>query len=181
MESSICKPCQRQPRRAWGGAIPETRVTSQPVLVRGFRGRHKRVIYKSISGVRSIVQTLSDQDLDRLDHIRWCPTQFQAYIEGTDVRVHVVDQAVFATAITSDATDYRYANRQVGDPAHLREIEIPVDLAERCVLLARALDLAFVGIDPKITLDNEVFCFEVNPSPAFSYYEANTGQPIAQA
>jgi hypothetical protein len=33
----------------------------------------------------------------------------------------------------------------------------------------------------KVTQDNRVYCFEVNPSPAFSYYEANTGKPIAQA
>ena len=47
--------------------------------------------------------------------------------------------------------------------------------------LSQGLGLAFAGIDLKITPDNRVFCFEVNPSPAFSYYEANTGQPIARA
>jgi hypothetical protein len=26
-----------------------------------------------------------------------------------------------------------------------------------------------------------VYCFEVNPSPGFSYYEANAGQPISTA
>jgi hypothetical protein len=26
-----------------------------------------------------------------------------------------------------------------------------------------------------------VYCFEVNPNPGFSYFEAQTGQPIAQA
>ena len=49
------------------------------------------------------------------------------------------------------------------------------------VRLAEGLGLAFAGIDLKITPDNRVYCFEVNPSPAFSYYEANTGQPIARA
>jgi hypothetical protein len=33
----------------------------------------------------------------------------------------------------------------------------------------------------KVTPDDEVYCFEVNPSPAFSYYEGNTGQPISRA
>jgi hypothetical protein len=33
----------------------------------------------------------------------------------------------------------------------------------------------------KITPDNQVYCFEVNPSPAFSYYEEHTQQPIAYA
>ncbi|MFJ7248824.1 hypothetical protein ACIQWA_29930 [Kitasatospora sp. NPDC098652] len=29
--------------------------------------------------------------------------------------------------------------------------------------------------------DGEVYCFEVNPCPAFTYYESHTGQPIARA
>ena len=33
----------------------------------------------------------------------------------------------------------------------------------------------------KITPDNQVYCFEVNPSPGFSYFEAHTEQPIANA
>ena len=40
--------------------------------------------------------------------------------------------------------------------------------------------MEFAGIDLKVTPENEVYCFEVNPSPAFSYYENNTGQPIAE-
>jgi glutathione synthase/RimK-type ligase-like ATP-grasp enzyme len=54
-------------------------------------------------------------------------------------------------------------------------------LAERCVALSEALELPFAGIDLKITPEGEPFCFEVNPSPAFSYYESHTGQPIARA
>jgi glutathione synthase/RimK-type ligase-like ATP-grasp enzyme len=60
-------------------------------------------------------------------------------------------------------------------------VELSDELAEMCVRLAEGLGLAFTGIDLKITPDNRVYCFEVNPSPAFSYYEANTGQPIARA
>jgi hypothetical protein len=41
--------------------------------------------------------------------------------------------------------------------------------------------LAIAGIDLKVTRDNRVYCFEVNPSPAYSYYESNTGQPISSA
>ena len=60
-------------------------------------------------------------------------------------------------------------------------MELPDELAERCLRLAQALGLAFAGIDLKLTPDRQVYCFEVNPSPAFSYYEAHTGQPIAHA
>jgi len=182
MGSNFSKPFQAQLISRYGFEVPETLITNDPELVRAFRAKHGRVIYKSISGVRSIVQTLTDEDMDeRLDNIRWCPTQFQAFVEGTNVRVHTVGDKVFATAISTEATDYRYAQRQSGDHAELREVDLSDELAEMCVKLAEGLGLAFAGIDLKVTPENRVYCFEVNPSPAFSYYESNTGQPISKA
>lgn len=181
MGSNFSKPFQAQLISQFGFEVPETLITNDPDLVREFRARHEKIIYKSISGVRSIVQTFSDEDLERLEHIRWCPTQFQAFVEGTNVRVHTVGGKVFPTAIRTEATDYRYAQRQAGNHAELREVELSDELSEMCVNLAYGLGLDFAGVDLKITPDNRVYCFEVNPSPAFSYYEANTGQPIARA
>lgn len=181
MSSNFSKPYQAQLIQHYGFAVPETLVTNDPEAVREFRARHGKIIYKSISGVRSIVQTLSDEDMSRIENIRWCPTQFQQFVEGTNVRVHTVGQRVFPTAISTEATDYRYAKRQIGDHAELREVELSDELAEMCVNLAAGLGLAFAGIDLKVTPDKRVYCFEVNPSPAFSYYQSNTGQPIARA
>ncbi|HEX5965937.1 MAG TPA: ATP-grasp domain-containing protein [Pyrinomonadaceae bacterium] len=181
MGSNFSKPFQAQLIKRYGFEVPETLITNDPELVRAFRARHGRIIYKSISGVRSIVQTLTDEDMMRIDNIRWCPTQFQAFVEGTNVRVHTVGDKVFATAISTEATDYRYAHRQSGDHAELRPVELSDDLAEMCVKLAAGLGLAFAGIDLKITPEKDAYCFEVNPSPAFSYYESQTGQPISRA
>ena len=181
MGSNGSKCYQAQLICANGFVVPETLVTNDPERVRAFYGRHqKRVIYKSISGVRSIVQLLKDEDLERLDAIRACPTQFQAFVAGTNVRVHTVGAEVFATAIHTEATDYRYATRQ-GSEAELEAFTLPDALAARCLKLAQGLGLAFAGIDLKFTPQGEVYCFEVNPSPAFSYYEAHTGQPIARS
>jgi len=181
MTSNFSKPFQAQLIRRYGFEVPQTLITNDPELVREFQAKHKKVIYKSISGVRSIVQTLTDDDLSRLENIRWCPTQFQAFVEGENVRVHTVGKKLFATAIKSEATDYRYAARQKGAPADLREVDLADELAEMCLNLSEGLGLAFAGIDLKITPENHIYCFEVNPSPAFSYYESNTGQPIADA
>jgi glutathione synthase/RimK-type ligase-like ATP-grasp enzyme len=180
MGSNSSKPYQAQLIREHGFLVPETLVTSVPELVREFQTRHSRVIYKSISGARSIVQTLDEEDLKRLDNIRWCPTQFQAFVDGTNVRVHIIEDRAYATAVATDATDYRYAASQTGEPASLREVKLSDDLEQMCGDLARSLGLVFAGIDLKITPDDEVYCFEVNPCPAFSYYEGNTGQPISE-
>lgn len=181
MASNSSKPYQAQLIREQGFLVPETLITNDPDSVREFRARHGHVIYKSISAVRSIVQELNDEDEERLDRIRWCPTQFQAFVEGTNLRVHTIGGEVFATAVQSEATDYRYAARQAGEPAELREVTLSSELAEKCLRLSQALSLEFAGIDLKVTSEDEVYCFEVNPSPAFSYYEAHTGQPISAA
>lgn len=181
MASNSSKPYQAQLIREHGFRVPETLITNDPKLVRDFRSQHGRVIYKSISAIRSIVQELGEEDEARLEKIRWCPTQFQKYVEGVDVRVHTVGGEAFATAIDSDATDYRYAGQQSGRPAGLREVELCAELANRCIALADSLGLEFAGIDLRITPEDEVYCFEVNPSPAFSYYESHTRQPISLA
>lgn len=181
MGSNCSKPYQAQLIVQHGFRTPETLITNDPALVREFHAQHGRVIFKSMSGVRSIVQVLEVDDLARLDAIRWCPVQFQVFVDGTNVRVHTVGEEVFATAINTTATDYRYAHRQVGVHAELVETSLSDDVAERCVCLARALGLPFAGIDLKITPEGETYCLEVNPSPAYSYYESHTGQPISDA
>jgi glutathione synthase/RimK-type ligase-like ATP-grasp enzyme len=181
MGSNFSKPYQAQLIRTQGFAVPETLITNDPDLVRAFYHQHKQVIYKSISGTRSVVQLLEEKDLQHLERILWCPTQFQAFVEGTNVRVHTVGTVVFATAIISDVIDYRYAYRHGGSEVGLFAVELSDALSERCLRLAQALELPFAGIDLKITPDKQVFCFEVNPSPAFSYYEMDTGQPISRA
>jgi hypothetical protein len=181
MGSNGSKPYQAQLIREHGFEIPETLITNNTERVLAFRKEKKRLIYKSISGVRSIVHEFEDDDLERLERIRWLPTQFQEYIEGNDVRVHVVNGRVFATIIQSAAIDYRYAQSIVGQPAMLSVFELPDEIAEHCIELTRSMGLVFTGIDLRITPDNRVYCFEVNPCPGFSYYEANTGQPIAEA
>ena len=183
MGSNGSKPFQAQLIRRAGLRVPDTLVTNDPDLLAGFRRRHGRVVFKSISGIRSIVAELEageGLDDDRADALRACPVQFQAYVPGFDVRAHVIGHEVIATRVDSSGTDYRYAARD-GLETALEPWRLEPRLAATCVALSSALGLAFSGIDLRITPDGEVYCFEVNPSPAYSYYEANAGQPIAMA
>lgn len=180
MASNMSKPHQAQLIQQSGFRVPETLVTNDAELVQEFRERHGELVYKSISGVRSIVRLLDGEAIARLPLIRYCPVQFQRYITGTNVRVHTVADEVFATRIETDQVDYRYA-RGDGGRAELSPWQLPADLAERCLRLAGRLGLDLAGIDLMVADDGEVYCFEVNPCPAFSYFESNTGQPIARA
>lgn len=180
MGSNSSKPYQAQLIRQYF-AIPETLITNDPKEVLAFRERHKRIVYKSISGVRSIVREFTDGDLDRLSDLRWCPVQFQQLITGVDIRVHVVGANVFATSVASNGIDYRYAHQQEHGEATLAAVTIPDEVAVACVELTRALGLEFAGVDLKLSDNGEIYCFEANPSPAYSYYEVATQQPIARA
>jgi hypothetical protein len=185
MASNQSKPFQAQGIRAAGFEIPETLITNDPSAARAFIelawAEGGDIIYKSASGVRSIVQKVDQNDLPRLDRIRWCPTQFQRLVAGTDVRVHVIGLTVLATAIISDATDYRYAARQTGVEPKIECIELDAHLRARCVRLAQHFALPLSGIDLRRTPDGRYVCFEVNPSPAFSFYEQRAGVPVASS
>ena len=180
MASNSSKPYQARLIERHGFAIPETLITTDDEAVREFWLRHGTVIYKSISGVRSIVARLTSEHLDRLEHLRWCPTQFQQHIPGTDYRVHVVGDEVFGCEIISSGDDYRYAGRS-GATVSLRACPLEADVAERCVSVVRGLGLAVAGVDLRYHPAGRWFCFEVNPSPAFTYYQSATGQPIGEA
>lgn len=180
MQSNGSKPLQLQLIGAAGLAVPETLVTSDAAEARAFRAAHGRVIFKSTSGVRSIVRELDDTFARRLDRLATLPVQFQALVPGVDVRVHVVGTEAFAVEIRTEAIDYRYASRDNRDVA-FAAITLPHSVSTRCIDLTRRLGLALAGIDLRRRPDGEYVCFEVNPMPAFSYFEHHGGLPIADA
>jgi glutathione synthase/RimK-type ligase-like ATP-grasp enzyme len=180
MASNCSKPYQAELIRQSGFEIPPTLVTTTPDTARDFIARHEQVIYKSVSGERSIVSRMDAADFDAIDDVATCPTQFQAYIPGTDWRVHVVGDEMYVCEIHCAADDYRFAHLQ-GIPVDVHSATLPEPIAARCHALAHSLNLPLAGIDLRRTDDDAWYCFEVNPSPAFTYYEQATGQPLSAA
>ena len=178
--SNLTKPFQLAAIGKAGLAVPPTLVTTDDAAARRFLAKHRRVVYKSISGIRSIVATLDAEDADRLSGVGTGPVQLQKWIDGIDVRVHIVGERWFATAIESAAADYRYA-AVAGHNVAVVATDIEQDLGEELVRLAAGMGLLVAGIDLRVTPDDQWFCFEVNPSPGFTFYEDQTGQPIAAA
>jgi hypothetical protein len=178
MTGNNSKPYQLRQIARFGFSVPETLVTTDPREAREFWERHGTVVYKSVSGVRSRVSRLRPDDRARLEDVASCPTQFQAFVPGRDHRVHVVGTDVFAVAVDCEADDYRYA----GDlPVEIRSCDLPRDVEDRCRQLAGAMDLWVAGIDLRQGRDGAWYCFEVNPSPAFAFYQEMAGQEIGAA
>jgi hypothetical protein len=179
--SNQSKPYQGLIVRKTGLRTPHTLITSDPVAAQEFYEHYAgEVIFKSLSGTRSIVRRMEARDLERLPYLRNGVTQFQAHVPGDNIRVHTVGDQIFATRIRSTAVDYRYAHQQGAD-VELEPTTLPPQVAMACHQLANTLGLALTGIDLKQTPEGEWYCFEVNPVPAFAYYEKQTGQPISAA
>jgi glutathione synthase/RimK-type ligase-like ATP-grasp enzyme len=180
--SNHSKPLQALLVREAGLLPPETLVTSDPAAARAFyEACGGEVVYKSLSGIRSIVRRVGPEQLARLPLLRHGPAQFQRFVPGTNVRVHTVgDEDLFATEIRSEAVDYRYARRD-GLEVEMRATRLPLEVEAACFALTRRLGIVMAGIDLKVTPDGRYHCFEINPSPGFVYYEQHTGQPISEA
>jgi hypothetical protein len=175
MLSNCSKPYQLSIIKKAGFKTPHTILTNNRQFILDFKNMHNEIIYKSTSSIRSIAKKLDPYKEREFDKLICCPTQFQEYVEGVNCRVHIVGEKVFATKIISDAADYRYAI------AKQEPFDLPLSIYQKSLLLSKMLKLPLCGIDFKITPERDWICFEVNPSPAYSYYEQATGQKISSA
>jgi glutathione synthase/RimK-type ligase-like ATP-grasp enzyme len=157
-----CKLLQAAAIRASGIATPESLVSNEQERILAFRTRHGSVVYKSLSGVRSVVEELRPEGLPSGP---MGPAFVQQRIRGTNVRAHVVGARTFACAIESDRIDYRYGS------STLASVELPGEIAARCVDLAGRLGLLLAGVDLIAGDDGTWYGLEVNPSPAFTAYD----------
>lgn len=175
MLSNNSKPYQTMLIERAGFKVPDTILTNSTAYAKEYLEREPEVIYKSISSVRSIVSRVGEEKRQSLGDVRNCPVQFQRCVAGTDCRVHVIGEKVFATHIMSTADDYRYSKTD-----H-EALALSPAQEQRLVALSQAMELPLCGADFRRTPEGEWICFEVNPSPAYSYYEGKTGQNISGA
>ncbi|MDX2084283.1 MAG: hypothetical protein SFZ03_02715 [Candidatus Melainabacteria bacterium] len=103
------------------------------------------------------------------------PAIFQEYIQGLDIRIHAIGDALFATELHTQ--DWTFVlDRQV----ELRATSVPDDLAEQCQRIIQRLGLVFSGLDFRRTQTGEYVFIEANPSPQFGAYEAACHYPISE-
>lgn len=133
-------------------------------------------IYKSCSGLRSRARLFDDAVRERLEE-GTSPIVVQEYVPGADVRVHTVNDQVFATKVISEGVDYRFS----GTESDYESIDVPEDIALLMQQVARQEGLTIAGFDFRVTDEGRWFCLEVNPVPTFLPYEMLAGQPIGDA
>lgn len=175
--SNGSKPLQMRLLSEHGFDVPAWVATNDPVVAdRILKKYPSGVVYKACSGLRSHVRRADETLVHRLGQ-GTAPVVLQRYVVGTDVRVHVVGQATFATEIRSEAIDYRWSAHT---PTYER-CEVPSAIRGRCLHVAQAEGLHLAGIDFRLGRHGRWWCLEVNPVPTFLPYEAATAHPIGDA
>lgn len=186
------KPRQLMIARRCGFNVPDTIVTNDPYHAIPFTklgntvakplrqaliddGKQGKVIFTS--RIKSLLN-------DQISNIELAPVIFQREVsKRSDIRVIVVDNHVFATAIDSQeyeetSVDWRKGVRT--DLTH-RTITLPQDVEGACVAVTKALGLRYSAIDLVEDKDGGLWFLEANPNGQWAWIEQRTGAPISSA
>lgn len=166
--------------RAAGLRVPKTIVTNRLDAISSFaRAEHlDEVIAKPLGFAKEALVKVRRYTLDELyaPEIETFPTLVQEFIEGTEhLRVVVLGREIFAFAMNSDVTDWRFER-----PEQASLIELPSELKDALRTLLVGLKLSMGIVDMKRTSDDEYIFFEVNPQGQFLFLEAIAQFPLAE-
>ncbi|MEM9007205.1 MAG: hypothetical protein AAGE59_27215 [Cyanobacteria bacterium P01_F01_bin.86] len=172
------KPLQLRAVEQLGVQIPKTLIGNDPIAIREFAQNHSKVIFKPVYG-GAHTKSLEPKHLalERLElALQLSPIALQEYIPGTNLRVYVIGNALYAAEIRSAAIDFRSDQE-----AHIVPLEIPDKIQQQSHQIARALGLTWTAIDWRLTPEGKFVFLEANPSPMFIHFERQTQYPITQA
>jgi glutathione synthase/RimK-type ligase-like ATP-grasp enzyme len=177
-----------------GFDVPPTLLSNDPDEIVRFAGGFDQVALKSQGGAWrklpggemavAYTQRCTGGELDAgRPALSRAPVMVQPYLEKEhELRVTVVDEAVFVCRIDSQASertevDWRHdvdaVPHQLLDPS-------PVE-ADRFQALMRAAGLRYAAIDLVCTPEGETYFLDLNPQGQFGWIEALTDAPILSA
>ena len=186
-ETAHHKPYQLAVAGEVGLPLPRTLVTNDPGEVRAFADElgPGRTIYKTFLATEAHwreTRFLRAEEMELLDQVRLAPAIFQEYVPAeADLRVTVVGEQVFATAVTAAVGGYQLDYRMDLPGAGFTPTELPPETEKRLRALMDRLGLVYGAIDLRRTPEGEHVFLEVNPSGEWLFVEERSGQPITAA
>ena len=179
-----------------GMNIPETIVTSSKSSISKFIQRiDGALICKAVRHgfLRNETHTkfaptqrIDSRYLDEFDDFAQVPMIYQKEIRKIfDVRVIVIDDKVFATAIHSQAhrdteVDWRIWDFRDFD-LHHEKITLPDDVVEDCIRITAKYGLRYSAIDLVYGTDDKFYFLELNPNGQWVWIERKTDYPIRKS
>lgn len=176
---------QLQVAREVGLSVPRTLVTNDPALAHQFVMESPvpvvRKAFRNIAQAPRETAVVGTDDLSRIADVAYAPVTFQEFVPAElDLRVTVVEDEVFATAIRSQPeyrTDYRSGIGSAEFSAH----RLPDAVASGLVELHKRLGLVYGASDFRLTPEGEYVFLEVNPAGEYLFASDRTEQPVPQA
>ena len=181
------KPYQLAVATAVGLPIPRTVITNNPDVARRFIAElgPERTVYKTFLASQQCwreTRVVRPDELEMLDRVRLAPVIFQEYVPAVaDIRVTVVGQKMFATAISAAPDGYKLDYRMDMDGASFKPTDLPLKTEKAIHALMERLGLVFGAVDLRRTPDRGDVFLEVNPAGEWRFVEERTDQPITQA
>jgi glutathione synthase/RimK-type ligase-like ATP-grasp enzyme len=181
------KPYQLATALDVGLPIPKTLITNDPAAARGFIDEVGlgRVIYKTFLATEQHwreTRLVKADELALLERLRLAPVIFQEFVPAVaDLRVTVVGDRIFATAITSPPNGYPVDYRMEMDAARFEPTELRPGTRRKIRVFMKRLGLLYGAIDLRRTPDGDEIFLEVNPSGEWLFVEERSEQPITAA
>lgn len=168
-----------------GLLIPATCIGNDPAEVRRFiqlqggevvsKMQSSFAIYRGAEEQVVFTNTVTDDHLQELDSLRYCPMVFQEQVpKKLELRVTIVGQAVFAFSINSQ----RVANARVDwrkEGANMigdwQPYTLPDSIQTKLLSFMDAYGLNYGGIDLLLTPDDQYYFLEVNAAGEYFWLD----------
>jgi hypothetical protein len=181
------QPYQLAVAREVGLPIPRTLITNDPGpayrMIEELGPDH--TVYKTFLATEQHwreTRVVRSDELAMLDRVRLAPVIFQEFIPAVaDVRVTVVGERIFATAIATAPGGYEFDYRMDLGGASFEPTTLPVETEKAIRLLMKRLGLVYGAMDFRRTPEGTHIFLEVNPAGEWRFIEERTEQPITGA
>ena len=170
-----------------GLLTPQTLVSNDVAEARAFIERmgSGRVIYKAFSATQAEwreTRLMGQAEMELLDSVRFAPVIFQEYIEAeVDLRITVVGDQIFAAAIHSQDSAYKFDFRMDMPSVKVEAVKLPDEIESKLLEFMRHYGLVYGAIDMRKRPNGEYVFLEINPAGQWLFIEGRTEQKITAA
>ncbi len=167
-----------------GLKIPESCITNNPEEARKFILKHQNVIAKMQTGfaiyedgVECVVFTnvVSEDNLEELDSLLYCPMQFQKKIEKKkELRVTVVGRDVYTFEIDSQQSEEAKIDWRKDGVNLIKKwerTELPADIEAKILELLDVYNVDYGAIDIIVSPEDEYYFIEINAAGEFFWLD----------
>ncbi|RXM51596.1 MULTISPECIES: MvdD family ATP-grasp ribosomal peptide maturase [unclassified Chryseobacterium] len=167
-----------------GLTIPETCLTNNPEEAKQFILKHQNVVAKMQTGfaiyengVENVVFTnvVSEEKLEELDSLLYCPMQFQKMIQKKkELRITIVGRDVYAFEVDSqqfeDAkVDWRKDGVNLLDK--WTQTELPAEVEKKLLELLDIYNVDYGAIDMIVSPEDDYYFIEINAAGEFFWLD----------